>query len=605
MTGQPSSTTPALSLGRYGYLLLALYGLLLFGYSMIGGRPLTMHEARLPQSTREMLASDQLHDWIVPKSGGRPWIERPPLPHWISAAIVTPLGGADAVWKVRLPSTVMGIICTLLLAGMAARMFGPRCGLLAGFIQATTFEFFRYSWLAEDDIFLCAMIYAALAVFVWLEFPDGTAARVGESLNPLKLRPWPVLGLFVLLGLTNLTKGLVFGTVMACVPIAGYLLWNHNFRHILRYIWLWGWLAFALCALWWPLLAEHLSPGAAEVWRYDLIGRLKEGYLGEPWYYYLKTLPEILAPWPLFALLGLGLTAIPAIKNRYSPLRFVWGWAVLTVVVFSLSDSKHHHYLLHITGAWAILAAFGLQWFWEKLKVWPSFLRNPLLWVGITGAALVPLWLLRQKLHAPEGWLLALTVFLLCLSFVLGFGIRAGKGALSMGALLLGLAGFSSFFFSTVVPHTDQTMQDTEFFAEIPGLVPEDAPLLINADHRGGMDFFRISFYLPARAVMLHNETYLQQEIYRGRVVYIVDRATSVERLSFYGETELVGQSKYSRRENEHAGKITLFRVRVRENIAVYPPEPVSPMQAMARDPAGGPYLGGKALPHQQPPQEE
>lgn len=578
------------TLGKIRYLLLALFCLLLFGYSMIGGRPLTMHEARLPQTTREMLDSSDIHDWIVPKSGGRPWVERPPLPHWISAAAIAPLGGADAVWKVRLPSAIMGMLCALLLAGMATRMFGPVYGLLAGFIQATTLEFLRYSWLAEDDIFLCAAIYAALALFVRLEFTVDEELRRDEGINPLGWRPWPVLGLFALLGLTNMIKGPAFGTAMASIPIAGYLLWNMNGRHIMRYIWLWGWLAFAVCALWWPLLTEHLMPGSAEIWRFDLIGRLKEGLLGEPWYYYLEILPEVLAPWTVFALIGLALTAIPALKKRYSPLRFVWCWGILTVMVLSFSDGKHHHYLLHSTGAWAIFSAFGLKWFWKKLKTWPALLRHPLLWVGITAASLVPLWLLREKLHAPKGSLLALSACLLCLAFVMGLGIREGKGALSLGALLLGLAGFSFFFFSTVAPHTDQTLADTEFFAQIPTLTPRESPLLVNAHHRGSLDFFRIMFYLPDRAVLIHNETYLQQEAYRGKTVYVVDRATSLERLSFYGAAEIVGQSRYSRREDEHAGKISLFRVTIREDIAVYPPAPVSPMQAMGLDPACGPH---------------
>jgi 4-amino-4-deoxy-L-arabinose transferase-like glycosyltransferase len=71
-------------LSRQDFLGLALCCLAFFGFSLVGGRPLTMHEGVLPQSAREM-ARD--HDWVVPKNGGRPWLESPPLPQWCTVAI--------------------------------------------------------------------------------------------------------------------------------------------------------------------------------------------------------------------------------------------------------------------------------------------------------------------------------------------------------------------------------------------------------------------------------------------------------------------------------------------------------------------------------------
>src|SRR5271170_8090278 len=62
------------SLKRTDYLPLTLFATLLFGYVAISGRPMTMHEARLPQLSREMM---QTHDYLVPHSGPRPWLERP------------------------------------------------------------------------------------------------------------------------------------------------------------------------------------------------------------------------------------------------------------------------------------------------------------------------------------------------------------------------------------------------------------------------------------------------------------------------------------------------------------------------------------------------
>lgn len=575
-------------LGRGYITLLAIYCILIFGYSLIGGRPMTMHEARLPQTTREMIKTE---NWLMPTSGSRPWVERPPLPHWITAAVTLPLGGPDKEWKARIPSSLMGLICTLLVAAIACRLFGAVTGVLTGFIQATTFEFFSYSWLAEDDIFLCAIIYAALYFFVRLEFDERYSTRKCEGINPLGWRPLPVLLLFFFLGLTNMAKGLVFGTVMALIPIAGYLLSNLDFKRIMRYVWLWGWLVFAVVALWWPILAEHLVPGSREIWEYDLFNRLHKGYLAEDWYYYLEKLPGIIAPWTLFAFLGLLLTIKPLVKERYSPLRFVWSWAILTIIVFSFSQSKHHHYLLHITGAWAILSAFGLRYVWQKLPLLPRALKSPFfgLLLGIAGC--VPLWLLRDKLHAPVLWLASLSLLIIGCVFVLFAGIKERRAHVAFGAFLLGFVGITSFFYSFLAPYTDQTIDDTRFLKVVAAFERKaDEPLLVNAHARGGMDFFRIMFYLPDDAELLHNESYLQQEKYAGKTVYLVDREATFKILAQYGDVYEIDRSKHSRRESEHGGKLVFYLLKVRKNIKTYDYMPVSPMQAMSRE--DGPYLG-------------
>src|SRR5580692_10713176 len=91
---------------RADYFLVGLFTFILFGYAGISGRPLTMHEARLPQTSREMKAAGEL---LLPHSGIRPWLERPPLPHWIVIASMEIFQRDDSVWVVRLPSAIMGL----------------------------------------------------------------------------------------------------------------------------------------------------------------------------------------------------------------------------------------------------------------------------------------------------------------------------------------------------------------------------------------------------------------------------------------------------------------------------------------------------------------
>jgi len=128
-----SVTRPVEQLRRMDLLLLALFCLLLFGYSMFSGRPLSLHEGRLPELSREMMRS---HDWLIPRSGGRPWLERPPLPHWMTITVSAVFGQkCDSVWVVRLPAALAGTLVVLLTAWIAARWHGRGssavCRLLA------------------------------------------------------------------------------------------------------------------------------------------------------------------------------------------------------------------------------------------------------------------------------------------------------------------------------------------------------------------------------------------------------------------------------------------------------------------------------------------
>src|SRR5262245_30770277 len=93
------------------YLLVFFYSAVLFTLVLAVGGPLTMHEGVLSQTSRQMAAD---HDWLVPHFGTAPWLERPPLPQWITVGITWLVGSCDQEWIVRLGSAMSGIITVLL-----------------------------------------------------------------------------------------------------------------------------------------------------------------------------------------------------------------------------------------------------------------------------------------------------------------------------------------------------------------------------------------------------------------------------------------------------------------------------------------------------------
>lgn len=572
------------------YLLLGAFCLLFFGLSLFGGRPLTMHEGVLPQTAREMF-TDQ--DWVVPKNGGRPWLESPPLPQWITVGIAGLCGRCDEVWIVRIGPAIMGMIAVLLVAWMATGWFGRTIGLLAGFIFATMYELAQYAWLAEDEIFLCALVTAAVAFFVKIEFFRGDSAAEG-SRHFFGKRPWSLLAFFIILGMTNLAKGILFGTVMSLVPIAGFLLWNADWRRISYYFWFPGWLAFAAVAAAWPLAAWMRYPDVTDLWFFDHVGRLDGEYreLTKPIWYYLKVLPGEIAPWTIVVPFGLWLSRAKAIGERYSPERFLWCWAILTPLVFSIPTGKNHHYLLHCIAPWAMLAAPALVWMWEQLRALPARMRNPfysLLTLALPG--MVAIWMFRGKIVGPEWLVPALIAVLPFVTVGLSWAVAHPNGRVAAG----GLFGFVAAVFSAghiyAGAYVDQCREDTAFLQQTRALVPTGQQIAINTK-MGSLDEFRMQFYLDSRAVPLHNLSFLADERIRNRSVFVVARAGEQSEIDQFGDSAIVLQSERTRREKSPADRLTLFYVRLREDLPRMSSKEIriSPMQTAGR--AEGPMLG-------------
>jgi 4-amino-4-deoxy-L-arabinose transferase-like glycosyltransferase len=567
---------------RRDYWMVALFTLLLYAIVLACGGPLTMHEGVLSQTTKAMLAD---HDWLVPHYGDAPWLERPPLPQWISCAICTVIGHCDREWNVRIGPALAGTLTVLLTLWLAGRLFGRATGIVSALILSTMYNFVRYSTLAEADIFLAPIVAGALCCFAYAELIRVPQPSDGNHF--LGKRPWCVLLFFVLLGMTNLVKGLVFGMVIVMAPIGVFMIWNAdlatnvattrtysrnlliflglfgwacvakalglrmslglgpmalfflwNIRLYTRYLWLWGWLAFAVVALPWPLLAYERYPDAVEVWTFDLQGRLSANYLGEPPWYYFTSLTWVSQPWAIAAGGGLLLTC-RSVWNQGSPaLRFIWCWAWMPILIFSLADGKHHHYMLHYLAPWAMLAAHALVWSWGNLAVRLNLGRN------IIGVA---------------AGIFAVVFVLYCAGF-------AYKGA-----------------------YLHRSRDDTAFLMDARRAVPPSAPLMIHSAEEA-LEGLRMQFYLGDSTYFLHNLSFVRDDRVHGDDIYVVTRFNRKAQLEKYGTVEPMMKCKHSRRETSEEDRWTLFHVHLRGNLERKSAKVrISPMQAMYR--ADGPDL--------------
>jgi 4-amino-4-deoxy-L-arabinose transferase-like glycosyltransferase len=512
------------------YGLLVLFCLILFSFPLFYPRVFTTHETVHCQNVREMLHDG---DWIIPHYGGRVWMERPPLPFWITASFVKVFG--DHPFSYRLPPLVLGTWCVLLVAWMASVWYGRNVGIGSGLMLATMQEFTHYSTGPEADMFLCAVVTSAVAFFVYLEFR--LRPTDAESLSFFGARPWALLGFFAVLGLTNIVKGLFFGTIFVCLPITVFLLWNADLRALRRYIWLPGWLAFLAVGSLWAVAAYWQYPGVVDFWKDDYGNRVNKGYMAEaPWYYFLQW-PWIVFPWPFQILVGFFDTGKRAWQNKAAPERFLWCWALAPILFFSIPQGKHHHYLLQTMAPWAVLGALG----WARLWNWYFAGRlqgYSLRWLVATCSALVVVY-----------W----------------------------GAYAL-LANYANLY-----------REDTQFLQAAREQVPAGERILV-MDDDAPLNASWLLYYLEGRAKLLHNITFLRSDDIPDTDVYLIVRQKEEAMLSEYGTFQMVLASEHSRYQNESTDRYALYRLRLFPNLKRVPgPVPINPLQATGRAP--GPYL--------------
>jgi 4-amino-4-deoxy-L-arabinose transferase-like glycosyltransferase len=583
------------------YLLIAIYSVVLFGYAGISGRPLTMHEARLPQTSREMMRSG---NWLLPQSGIRPWLERPPLPHWVVVGSMKVFGRDDREWVVRLPSAIVGMITVLVISIIAGRWFGRNIGLLSGLALATSFEFYQYASLAEDDIYLGLLVAFCMAVFISSEF-----GSVNEEthIGFFKNRSWKIWAFYILVGITNLAKGPLLGVAVVGVTVGTYLLWNWQWPRFRKYIWCWGWLILILLTFAWPAYAYHRYHDVLANWKFDYLGRVNGSYgdINQPIYYYFRELSVRMLPWTPACIVGLLATAGMAFRrqavgttSRQRALRLLWCWAIAPLILFSIPKGKHHHYLIPFLAPWAILSAIGLVEIgkWIAVRRGPTFLREPVLALCLLGfpGAIAIAWF-HTNIPGPQRLTLLLAVFWLALVGTLFVSLKRGSPRLLLmtilAAILVGYCWGETF----VAAATDHTLDDTAFLYRARQEIPADQRLFIDADI-GNLDFFRIQFYSTRKSVLLHNLSYLRDENIHDVEVFVIARAKNREQLAQLGTVIVVDQSARSHERppgwTQTEANYTLFKLTFDSNLKRYPaPTRITNMQAMQRD-RSGPWCG-------------
>ncbi len=244
---------------------------------------------------RAMLASG---DYVLPRLGGQPFLEKPPLYWWVQVAGYRLFGVHD--WTARLPSALFGVAALLVTYALGRRAGGAAAGLAAVGVLATTAE-----W--SEDMGRC-VVDPALACFIALAHLGfaGLAAPAAPGADADRRRS--ALLVAIALPLAFLSKGVV-GIGLAAGPPALYLLATGRGRGLRRLAPAITWgvpLFLLLVGPWaWALARDGGAPALRETLVGNTVGRLLSTRAGRiyghrrPPLYYLENAPAALFPWVL------------------------------------------------------------------------------------------------------------------------------------------------------------------------------------------------------------------------------------------------------------------------------------------------------------------
>lgn len=309
--------------------------------------PLSDAESKYAEIPREMVESG---DWVQPQMDYVPYLLKPPLSFWITA-VWYKIGGVHE-FGARLPNAILGIALAFVIGAIARTLFGTRASTVAVVLSLTTAEFYVYT--RETGIEMTLVFFTALVHHCFLRWQRTDRKK------------WLVLAWASAAGAV-LAKGPI-GFLFPGASIVLYLFFTRQRGQLRRLFHPVGLIVFLLLALPWPIAMAMRSQDflwfafVNETWYRFLGQRLPNDGL-YPTGYFLTLVAAEFYPWVqhLPHALARGVREGRASYEGHCVI-YLLCWAIVPLVVFSLSKSKVDFYGLQSYPGFLLLVA----WLWDK-----------------------------------------------------------------------------------------------------------------------------------------------------------------------------------------------------------------------------------------------
>ncbi len=230
-------------------------------------------------------------DWVTLKINGIRYLEKPPLPYWIDAALYRVFG--QNVFATHLPNALAILACAGLAWLWAGRAWGRRAALYSALGVLTSIGPFLFTRFAIPEALLSFFFLLALYCFL-----TGMESH----------RPARFYTMWVALALATLTKGLIAPVFFAAAAIP-LLLLSGQWRRWLQFKPFSGLLLYLAITAPWHILAGLANPDQGHpVGNHPTIGNV-HGF----WYFYFVNEH-------FFRFLG------QRFPHDYNKMPFLWYW---------------------------------------------------------------------------------------------------------------------------------------------------------------------------------------------------------------------------------------------------------------------------------------
>ena len=317
----------------FGWLLWVVLAAIWFATMPV--RPLVdPDEGRYAEIPREMAATG---DWITPRLNGLKYFEKPPLQYWATAASYSVFGLSE--WTARLWTVGLGFLCLPMIFGWTARLYGQAAGFAAVAALAVSpyFELIAHLNILDSGF----AFFLAGAVFA---FTLGQSSPEGSSSE----RRWMLLA-WLAAALAVLSKGIVVGVLTGATLVA-YTVVERDARPWRRLHLMLGLPLFLLVTVPWFVAVSARNPSFAQFFFvHEHFARFltKVHKRTEPWWYFLSLLAIGALPWLLTVPAALRSSWLERSgEYRFKPLKFILIFSGVTLLFFSISESKLAPYIL-------------------------------------------------------------------------------------------------------------------------------------------------------------------------------------------------------------------------------------------------------------------
>lgn len=313
-------------------------------------------------------------DYVTPQYFGEPWLEKPSLYYWLTAAAYFLFGISE--FSARLASALaatLGVLCVYLLG---SRRSQPREGLIASLILATSMLYFSLARAGSMDMLFCSALTVSWTSLFFIIFGKNRL-WTDSSTNQTH---WGLLALFyIFLGVAVLAKGplgliLPVGSLVILLGFTGklYLLSKLKpFTGLLIVVVValpWYWLCYQ--ANGWVFIEEFLLQHNLERFFTDRYQH------AQPMWFFLVVVLVGFYPWS-FQMFP-AVWRLFRVRNSWKSSSvgenlYLWLWFLTPMIFFSLSHSKLPGYLLPAAPAIALIIAREIE-LWLNRK--PSDVRR-------------------------------------------------------------------------------------------------------------------------------------------------------------------------------------------------------------------------------------